>query len=76
MYDSVCQCRQICSCYWTDRRVVAMRMEYIEDEKKYDDKGLIIAGGICIVEYETGELQRLKRVWMDLCPQWEYAINI
>ena len=48
-----CNCQRICSCYYADRKVVGQRIE----------------NDICLVEYETGEVQLLRRTWMDLAPQ-------
>lgn len=68
-YDVACNCSNCCSCYFKDRRVVTQTMEYIKGEIALNEDGLIVEGGICLVTYETGEVQRLKRSWMDLWPQ-------
>lgn len=65
---TVCACVTCCECYYADRRVVRQWQEFDSDKIEVED-GLIVAGVTCCVEYETGEVQRLIRPWMDLWPQ-------
>lgn len=65
-----CKCGQFCSCYYRDRKCVTQHQEDDpENEKSTDNEGLIVTGVICVVTYETGEVQRLRRPWLDMNPQ-------
>lgn len=57
--DAVCNCNNVCMCYSALDKVVQQEMEYPADAP-VDEDGLLM-NGICIVTYESGAVQRLKR---------------
>ena len=66
---TVCNCGQTCTCYLDGKFIVSQHME--DDPLsgyEYDDEGLFVAGVVCVVKYQTGEVQRLIRPWMDMNP--------
>ena len=61
-----CHCSYRCTCYLPDKKIVKQRIEEAPDTKYIFNKdGLIIGGAICVVTYATGEVQTLRRAWMD-----------
>lgn len=73
MDHATCTCPDVCNCYYKDRKVVAQHLEEIPGAIViYDKDGLIIDGCLCVVIYETGEIQKLKRCWIDMFPQYPH----
>ena len=61
-----CNCVYHCNCYLLGKKIVKQRIEEAPGTKYIFNKdNLIIGGAICVITYSTGEVQKLRRAWMD-----------